>query len=95
VTFSLQAVGSVHEIRDQLNAADMTHSGKLGATVRSFLVDEVLADVSGENLHPTHEAKFIVEANGHGDAKSVSLSIAVRPMWVPAPKADEAPKEGA
>jgi hypothetical protein len=82
MTFSIQAVGTADEVRKQLAAIDMTHSGDLGQTVRSFLAHEVLEGVSGSEM-PDHKAMFIIEANGHGDAHNVSLNISVRPIWVP------------
>jgi hypothetical protein len=92
VTFSLSAVGTADQVRKQLDAADLTHSGDLGLTVRSFLAEEVLGSISGHSSHPSHVLNFVVEASGHGDQSSLNLNITVRPMWVPAV---EAPKDDA
>ena len=81
MSFSLTAVGTLDDVRQQLTTVDLKHGGDLAEAART-LVTEAVADVE-PNAHSGHEKRFVVEASGHKDANATSLTVSVRTVWVP------------
>lgn len=89
MSFSLSAVGTLDDIRQQLTAADLKHGGDLAEAART-LVTEAVADVDTTTTYPGSEKRFVVEASGHKDANTTSLTVSVRTFWVPVAVATDA-----
>jgi hypothetical protein len=89
MSFGFTAAGTAEQVKAQLDAIAVNND--LGLTVKSFLEREVLA-TPPTSLSPDHEAGFLVEASGHNDPHSLSLTISVRQLWLPLAKDVAVPK---
>lgn len=89
MSFSLTAVGTLDDVRQQLADADIVHGGDLAEAART-LATEALAGVE-PTAFPGQEKRFVVEASGHKDANATSLTASVRTVWVRVPETTEAP----
>lgn len=88
MSFSLTAVGTLDEVRQQLAAVDLTHGGDVAEAVRDLVADKALAGVEA-NGFPGQEKRFVVEASGHNDVNASSLTLSVRTVWVRVTAAEE------
>lgn len=89
MSFSLTAVGTLDDVRQQLADADIAHGGDLAEAARTLLA-EAVSGVEA-NAYPGQEKRFVVEASGHKDANATSLTAAVRTVWVRVPETTEEP----
>lgn len=84
MTFSFSAMGSTDDVRGQLGALDLQYGGQLADDVRA-LVTEAVADIQPTG-YSGQKPRFLVEASGHADQHSVSLTVSVRTLFVQVPK---------
>jgi hypothetical protein len=89
MSFGFSAAGTAEQVKAQLDA--ITVNNDIGLTVKSFLEREVFA-TPPTSLSAVHEAGFVVEASGHSDPHSLSLTVSVRQLWLPLVKDVAVPK---
>lgn len=90
MSFSFQAAGTVDQVRAQFDT--FSGASDLGLTVKSFLETEVLGDNAPTSGTTERDLGFLIEASGHRDPHNLSLTISVRPLWIPTVKDVAIPK---
>ncbi|MEU0531994.1 hypothetical protein [Amycolatopsis tolypomycina] len=95
MSFGIVAVGTVEQVRAQLDKRHQEITGFGGATNPQYEAARqlILAELDGwpTCADPKQEIGLHVEASGHHDAHNRNLSITIRPVWFP--KVDQT-KEG-
>jgi hypothetical protein len=82
MSFGFTAAGTVDQVRAQLDT--FTSNDSLGQAVKALLETELLGDTAPTSGMAERELGFLVEASGHRDPHNASLTISVRPLWLPA-----------
>lgn len=81
MSFSLTAVGTLDDVRQQLAVVDLKHGGDVAEATRALVAEKVLAGV-GPEVHAGYEKRFVVKASGHADAYATSLNLTVETVIV-------------
>lgn len=91
MSFSFTAVGTVEQVRAQLEAVrERTAKYPPGPQhdLALQLVESELAEWPSTPAAADNEVGLHVEASGHHDQNQRTLSIKIRPVWFPNVKAD-------
>lgn len=89
MSFSLQAAGTVDQVRAQLAAQDAAQQQVKSAFSDTSQVDKVRVFILGEldswptSTDPTKRIGVFVEASGHHDTyTSRNVTLTMRPIWL-------------